>query len=228
MSRWAIRRFLRAVVAVAALGLCLGCALRESSSGNDMAKNAPPGSNASVSVEEAYSNAVAVVEGVVADEGMVSPVPPGEACYEGVNLKGTQGSEGSLKRNDKVKRIFPGSNISIEEAYSNAAAVVEGVVTDEGIVSPGSPGEACYEGVKLKVTQGYKGSFKTDETVTVDVHVRTLPANTAEIAPKKDDTLFLFVESREGKSDRANKIVPATREARDAIGVIARNGKGKL
>jgi len=86
------------------------------------------------------------------------------------------GLEESSEENEKVKRALPGSSISVEEAYSNATAVIEGVVTDEGIISPGPPGEACYEGMKFKVTRVYKGSFKTNETVTANVFVRMLPA----------------------------------------------------
>jgi hypothetical protein len=133
----------------------------------------------------------------------------------------------SSKGNDKVKKVLPGSNISIEEAYTNATAVIEGVVIDEGVISPGPPGEVCYERVKLKVTQGYKGAFKTNETVTVNVFVRTLPASTAETAPKKDDTLIFFIGTKDGKADRVNKTLPATREARDTIGAVTQNEKGK-
>lgn len=135
------------------------------------------------------------------------------------------GAGESLKGNDKAMKAFPGSNSCIEAAYSNATSVIEGIVTDEGVISPGPPGEACYESVKIKVARGYKGSFRTNETVTANVFVRTLPVSTAEAAPKNGDTFICFVESKAGKPDRLIKILAATRETRDTIRLLTQNEK---
>lgn len=142
-------------------------------------------------------------------------------AVSGWNLRAGAGE--SLKGNDKAMKVFPGSSSSIDAAYSNATSIIEGIVTDEGVISPGPPGEACFEGVKIKVVQGYKGSFRTNETVTANVFIRTLPASMAETAPKSGETLICFIENKAGKPDRLNKILAATRETRDAIRVLVQN-----
>lgn len=139
----------------------------------------------------------------------------------GWSLRATAGRE--LEGNDKEMKVFPGSSSSLDAAYSNATSIIEGIVIDEGVISPGSPGEACCEGVKIKVVRGYKGSFVINETVTVNVFIRTLPANMAETAPKSGEILVCFIESKAGKIARLNKALAATSETRDAIRRLIQN-----
>jgi len=139
----------------------------------------------------------------------------------GWDLRTTAGE--ALKGNDKTVKRFPGSSSSIDAAYSNATSIIEGVVTDEGVISPGSPGEACCEGVEIRIVRGYKGAFVTNETVKVNVFIRTLPANRAETVPKSGETLICFIEDKSGKIARLNKALAATKEARNAICALIEN-----
>lgn len=144
----------------------------------------------------------------------------------GWDLRTTAGD--ALKGNDKTVKMFPGSSSSIDAAYSNATSIIEGIVTDEGVISPESPGEAYCEGLEIRIVRGYKGSFVTNQTVKVNVLIRTFPANRAETAPKSGETLICFIENKSGKAARLNKVLAATREARNAVYALVENERGGI
>lgn len=117
-------------------------------------------------------------------------------------------------RNIEMK-TFAGSIMREDVAYKQAHAVLEATIIDEGLMSPGAPGRAWYEGVKIEVVQSFKGQLEGE--ISVDVYITSFPVNVAESPPKKGDRIIVFLGGDGAPSNLVRKILLATPENKDSI-----------
>ena len=117
--------------------------------------------------------------------------------------------------NSMEHKSLVGSGHDSRDAFKKATAVFEATVMDQGLVSPGPPGEAHYEGMRIKVTHNFKGQRHGE--MLIDLSVKTLPLNESESVPQKGDAVIVFVGGDAVATNRVLKILLSTPENRDSV-----------
>jgi hypothetical protein len=138
-------------------------------------------------------------------------------------------SSSSCFRHDKVYRQgakpmeehLIGRSVSLNEAAMQASVVTIAEVVELGTTDLGAPGQTYWENTRIRIVEPLKG--KPESELVIAYTVQTIPAEIAERAPKKGETLIFFLQMRKDQSHRAMKALFPTpehlKQLREILGI---------
>jgi hypothetical protein len=103
-----------------------------------------------------------------------------------------------------MTQAYTGRQVPLNVAVSEAQAVVVGELLKSGNVEMGGPGQAYYDGARIRVVEALSGEVKPE--LTIAYTCQKIPEQSAEAEPQEGELYLFFLTLRNDGTWRANKI----------------------